>query len=126
MIEIDIDRDVVQTGAFVTGHVRWAGDARVNRIIIAAHWETRGEGNRVWGVARSVVFAPKTGVHEAKVPFRLMIPHAGPISFEGSLITIVWSIKVRIDQSGLDEFAESAFRVEPRRLGAGLHSEVKT
>jgi len=124
VIEIDIDRDLVQAGTFVTGRVRWKGDARVNRIIAAAHWETRGEGNRVWGVARSLVFTPKAGVHEATVPFRLMIPHAGPVSFEGTLIAIGWTLKVRIDQSGLDELGEKPFRVEPRKLGSGLHSAV--
>jgi hypothetical protein len=116
VIEIALDHEAVAAGGFVTGRVRWAGDSRVNRIIAAAQWETGGAGNRVWGVGRSTVFVPRDGAREAAFPVHLMVPHSGPVSFEGSLITIVWQLKVRIDQRGLDEFAEATFRVEPRKL----------
>ena len=59
---------------------------------------------------------PKPDDRAAAFPFRLMVPHAGPVSFEGELITIAWNVKVRIDQMGFDEFAEKPFRVTLRRM----------
>jgi hypothetical protein len=58
---------------------------------------------------------PPNGAREAAFPVHMMIPHGGPVSFEGSLITIVWQLKVRIDQRGFDEFAQAPFRVEARK-----------
>ena len=115
MIEIVLDREQVEAGGFLTGHLRWKGDARARRIIAAAQWETRGHGNRVWGVGRSVVFDLDAAAREAAHPFRLMIPHGGPVSFEGTVLTIAWAMRVRIDQLGFDEFAEVPFRVKPRQ-----------
>ncbi|MGZ7080092.1 MAG: hypothetical protein ACXVJT_11810 [Thermoanaerobaculia bacterium] len=114
MIEIAIDQNTVEAGDFLIARIHWAGDRRVNRIIAAAQWETAGKGNRVWGVGRSRVFVPNRGAHEATFPVRLMIPHEGPVSFEGTLIAIAWTLKVRVDQSGIDEYEEAPFRVEPR------------
>ena len=116
MIEIVLDYDSIEVGGFVSGEVRWKGDVRARRIIAAAQWATRGHGNRVWGVGRSAVFTPDAAARDAVYRFRLMIPHGGPVSFEGSLLTIAWTLNVRIDQRGFDELAEAPFRVKPRTV----------
>ncbi len=115
MIEISIDHAIVHAGDFLSGRVQWKGDRRPNRFIVAAQWETEGAGNARWGVGRGAVIVPRDDAREATLPVRLMIPHEGPISFKGSLITITWKLRVRVDQPGSDEFAEAAFRVEPRK-----------
>jgi hypothetical protein len=109
MITIKLDEETVPAGGFLSASVDWYGDRAVRRIIVAAQWETKGEGNAVWGVGRSTILKPPGG----KV--RLMIPHEGPITFEGTLVKIVWKLRVQVDQPGFDEFGEVEFKVEPRR-----------
>ena len=114
MIELTLEAPSVHAGQVLTAHVRWRGDRQPSRIIVAAQWETAGEGNRAWGVGRSVVIVPREGEHAAAMPVRLLIPHEGPVSFSGSLLSIIWKVKARVDQPGRDELAEIAFHVAPR------------
>ena len=118
MITIDVDQQAVAVGDFVTGHVRWASqhDRRARQLLVALEWRTDGAGNRARGVSRAMRFVPKPADRAAAFPFRLMVPHEGPASFDGKLISIAWYVKVRIDQPGFDEFADKAFRVTLRRL----------
>ena len=116
MISIGIDQRTVATGGVLTANVRWSadGDRRARRIIVAAEWKTEGKGDKAVGVARSVTVTPSPDAREAIVPVRFLIPYEGPITFQGTLISLVWILRVRVDQFGLDEFAEKEFRVEPR------------
>jgi hypothetical protein len=118
MIVIEVDQQTVAVGDFVTGHVRWASehDRRARRILVGLRWHTDGTGNRVNGYPRAMSFQPKPEHRAAAFPFRLMVPHEGPVSFEGELITVGWTVKVQVDQPGPDEFAETSFRVTPRRV----------
>ena len=117
MIAIDIDHHSVDVGGFVTGHVRWTSedDKRARRILVGLEWRTEGAGNRARGVSRAMSFAPKPDDRAAHFPFRLMVPHEGPVSFAGELITMGWHVKVRVDRIGFDEFAERPFRVTLRK-----------
>lgn len=118
MIAIEIDRQTVAVGDFVTGHVRWSStdDRRVRQIVVGLEWRTDGPGNCAHGVTRAMHFDPKPGDRTAFFPFRLMVPHEGPVSFKGELITMLWHVRVRIDQFGIDELAEKPFRVTLRRM----------
>jgi len=118
VIKIDIDQQAVVVGDFVAGHVRWASDhdRRARQLLVGLEWRTDGAGNRARGMSRAMRFVPQPGDRAAAFPFRLMVPHEGPASFEGELISISWCVKVRIDQPGFDEFAETPFRVTLRRL----------
>ena len=112
MISIKIDADAVMAGEFVTGRVFWSGH-RPRRIIVAAVWETVSDANKVRGVGRAMEHVPRGA--EETFPFRLLIPHEGPITFKGELTGVIWKLKVRVDQPGFDEFAESEFRVSAGR-----------
>ncbi len=121
MIAIDIDRQSVAAGEFVTGHVRWGADddRRARQILVALEWRTDGAGNQVHGVSRAMRFVPRPGDRAAAFPFRLMAPHQGPVSFEGELITVSWFVKVRVDRPGFDEFGDKPFRVTIRKRPTG-------
>ena len=118
MIVIDIDQQAVAAGDFVTGHVRWGSteDRRARQILVGLEWRTRGAGNRARGVARAMRFVPKPSDRAAAFDVRLMVPHEGPVSFEGELIAVDWYVRVRVDHAGIDEVAEKPFRVSLRRL----------
>ena len=126
MIDILLNHDVVPVGAFVDGRVTWHSDRRVHRVIASAEWRTRGKGNPAWGVGRSLIIKPAATARNGEFHFHLMIPHGGPVSYDGTLIVIEWFLAVRLDQSGLDETATRVFRVEPRRLGAAAATGTRS
>src|SRR5213078_503901 len=96
----------------------WSGDDdhRQRRILAAAVWETDGSGNPARGLGRATEFVAREA--SAMFSFRLLIPHEGPVSYKGQLTGIVWKLRVRVEQPGFDEFAESVFHVVPRHRGA--------
>lgn len=117
MIEISLDHDAVQAGAFLDGHVAWRSDKHVERVIASAEWRTQGKGDPAWGVGRSLVVTPAPGTHGGEFRFHLMIPHGGPVTYDGTLMSIEWLLAVRLDQRGFDETASRTFRVESHRPG---------
>jgi len=117
MIAIELDRDTVAAGEFVTARVRWAADhdRAARQILAALEWRTEGKGNTARGIGRAMRFVPPRRDDRAAVfPVHLMVPHEGPVSFAGELTAIVWHLRVRVDQRGPDEIAEVAFRVTLR------------
>jgi hypothetical protein len=117
VIGIALDKDVVEAGEFLTGTVHWLadGDRLARQLIVAAEWRTDGQGNRAYGIGRAAVFPLPPGVRERSVRLRLLIPYEGPVTFTGELMSVNWTLRVRVDQSGLDQTIESAFRVIPRQ-----------
>jgi hypothetical protein len=116
VIDILLNHDAVPVGTFVDGSVTWRSDRRVHRVIASAEWRTRGKGNPAWGLGRSLIVTPAATARHGEFHFHLMIPHGGPVSYDGTLIVIEWFLAVRLDQSGLDETATKVFRVQARRL----------
>lgn len=117
MIAIALDTDLVEAGQFLTGKIHWTGDevSGATRIIAAAEWRTDGAGNIASGVGRATHFVVRENQRDGVFPFRFLIPHEGPVSFEGELITMAWKLRVRVEGKGFDEFGEAEFRVEVRR-----------
>ena len=114
MIEVTLKQDVVMTGHRIEGEIRWMSDAP-KRILVAAEWQATAFHGTKRGVGRSMVVTPRTGEHQGAFPVRMLIPHEGPASFDGQLIQIRWTLWVRIERPGLDEFANCDFRVVPGR-----------
>jgi len=117
VIDIDLEEPEVATGGFLSARVRWSSDKerQPRRIVIVAEWETGGAGDRVRGVGRSKQFVPPANRHGGELRVRLLIPHEGPVSFEGQAVSIAWKLWVRIDQWGVDEVSHAEFRVHARR-----------
>lgn len=115
MITVRVDSAAVQAGGFVTGEVRWTAedDRRPHLIVATAEWVAAGGGNEILGVARAQQI-PVNGRRELTMPLRMRIPHEGPLSFKGIVMSISWKINVRVHVSGFDEFADVEFRVAPR------------
>lgn len=118
MILIQFDSGTVAAGSFLSGDVTWRpdedDDPAPREIVVSAEWDIEGSGYPTSGRARSTRFTPAGDGREFKFPFRLLIPYDGPISFEGELMKVVWTLNVRADKRGLDERTEVEFRVEPR------------
>ena len=123
MIRIELDDDAVAAGSLLTGTVRWTAEdgRRARRIIIAAQWQTGGAGIIAHGVGRGTIVQPGNA-REAQIPFRLLIPHEGPVTFQGKLIAMSWRLCVRVERTGFDEQADVPFRVTARESGAARRS----
>jgi len=116
MIGVTLDKEVVEAGDFLSGTVQWAvdGDQATRHIVVMLRWETDGTGNRANGNPRAVSLPIAQGRREGSTPFRMMIPHEGPITFDGELVQVRWSVRVHVDRRGLDERTETEFRVVAR------------
>ena len=116
MIELALKTDEVMTGHRFEGEIRWSSDA-ATRVIAAAEWQAVAFHGTKRGVGRATAYVPKRGENHGAFPVRMLIPHEGPMSYEGEVIQIRWSLWVRIERAGPDEFAKVDFRVVPRKLG---------
>jgi hypothetical protein len=116
MIVVALDNESVCVGEFLSGTIHWtADDERVPfRISIAAVWHTEGESNRARGFGRGAEFPVAEGQRSATLPFRLLIPYEGPITFTGALVSVSWKVVVRVERRGIDEVAEAPIEVKPR------------
>ncbi len=120
MIEIALDSDAVMTGHFVSAHVRWRVDQErpARRIIVSAQWDAEAFNGKVRGVGRSMQHVPRGNERQGAFPVRLLIPHEGPTSFQGEVITIAWNLWAHLDHPSHNEFAHALFRVTPRHHAA--------
>jgi hypothetical protein len=77
-------------GETVEGTVGWHFDAPARSVELRLLWYTEGKGDQDVGVVESVPLA-NPGTDEVR-PFRLRLP-AGPYSFSGRLISLVWALE---------------------------------
>jgi hypothetical protein len=117
MIGVTLGSDTVMAGHFLTAEVQWSSDAShpARRILVSAAWETSAFNGTRRGVARSIAHVAGRGENQGRFPVRLLIPHEGPVSFKGEVLTIEWKLWARIDRPGIDEVADVGFRVIPLR-----------
>src|SRR3954465_3126980 len=76
-------------GETVEGTVGWHFDAPARSVELRLLWYTEGKGDQDVGVVASVPLA-NPGMDEIR-PFQIRLP-AGPYSFSGRLISLVWAL----------------------------------
>jgi hypothetical protein len=77
-------------GDDVEGTVRWRLDQPPRSIELRLFWYTEGKGDQDVGVVEALPFAdPGQEDHRS---FRFRLP-AGPFSFSGKLISLLWAIE---------------------------------
>ena len=90
-LELEGGKLAYAPGEEVRGRASWALEGDPESVEVHLFWRTEGRGTTNTEIAESVRFeAP--GRRDAR-EFRLKAP-AGPYSFEGKLITILWSVEV--------------------------------
>ncbi len=77
-------------GETVEGTVGWHFDAPARSVEVRLLWYTEGKGDQDVGVVASVPLA-NPGADEIR-PFQIRLP-AGPYSFSGRLISLVWALE---------------------------------
>jgi hypothetical protein len=96
-------------GQEVTGTVSWNLPSPPTFAQLQLYWTTRGKGTVDLEVIDSVSFESPPG--SAEHPFRFRLPAAGPYSFSGKLISLVWLLKLHVKPS--KETVEAAITVSP-------------
>ena len=119
MIALVLDRDAVAAGSFLTGTLQWTGAGRpARRLFAVLEWRTDGEANVARGIGRGVQIPIVPGQREGNFPLRLLVPYEGPVSYEGTLLSIRWFLRVRVDQRGVDDQVEMEVKVVPRGMSS--------
>lgn len=119
MIEIRI-KEICEwrVGEVVEGEMIWTPEKEVKsaRIKVELDWTTEGRGNRDSGTVAAVERECRAPIQGAgiRLPFSLRIPEAGPVSYDGKLIRIIWMVRAQADISWtIDEEEQRVIRVGP-------------
>lgn len=103
----------------VEGTVSWHFDRPAKSVELRLLWYTEGKGDQDSQIAATVPFA-SPGENEVR-PFRVRLP-AGPFSFSGQLISLVWALEA-VAEPG-DRAERLPITVSPARreivLGSGV------
>lgn len=98
-------------GDEVEGTVRWRLDPPPRSLELRLFWYTQGKGDQDVGIVATLPLADpgiegySEGGSEGSRPFRFRLP-AGPYSFSGKLISLLWAIEAVAETAGSGAQAE--------------------
>ena len=78
-------------GEVIEGTASWQLERAAQSVELRLFWYTRGKGDQDVGVAETVSF-PAPALQDRR-SFRISLP-AGPYSFSGKLISLLWALEV--------------------------------
>lgn len=100
MTELSIDLNPARSGFTpgeeVAGTVSWSTDKPGEKVELRLFWFTRGKGTEDAGIVDTQSFEG-SAARESR-PFRFRLP-AGPYSFSGQLISLVWALELVLASS---------------------------
>ena len=102
------DRFVVAPGEEVAGMVSWSLEEPAEKLELRLFWYTEGKGSQDIGIVETADFASPG--REGREEFRFILP-AGPVSFSGKLISIIWALELVALPEG--ETAQQELLVSP-------------
>lgn len=91
----------------IKGSVHWVLDKEPKDMAVRLFWYTRGRGTEDLSIVASVSIPPKK---RGEADFHFPIP-AGPYTFSGKLISVIWAIECVANPS--DECARQEITVSP-------------
>ena len=116
-IELTDDRTNFAPGEEVSGTVSWSTEQTGEKLELRLFWFTRGKGTEDAGIVEKIQF-DRPSPHETR-PFRFHLP-AGPYSFSGRLISLVWALE--LVASGSKTVVRRELEVGPDRREVRLES----
>ena len=111
-ISLVLDDDVVACGETVSGVFSWSSDRQMRKARVVLRYKTEGRGDTNREDVTVTDFEPSpSGQHR----FHLRVPHDGPPTYVGDLITLRWSVRGYLDLPGRkDARSEQSIDVVPR------------
>jgi hypothetical protein len=99
-----------ECGGAVTGTASWSGNRGHRPVAVVLRYRTQGRGDTDSAiVARADLGAAESG----RARFRLEVPVAGPVSYNGQLIRLLWQVAVQIP-AGRGGIASQDLTIAPR------------
>ncbi len=96
-IQIDLDQPWAECGGYITGTVSWSGTQNPRSARVTLRYKTHGRGDTdKKDVSEIEVHTDSQGYHQ----FQLPVPAAGPVSFDGNLISLLYEVQLRLDLKG--------------------------
>lgn len=91
MIDFYLDSDSIEAGSELNGSCIWTPHTRKNEkpLNLEIGWRTEGKGIS----DEETLFKTEIRASE-RTYFKSQIPIAGPVSYDGHLIRIIWEIRV--------------------------------
>lgn len=120
-IEIDRGRTAFMPGERIEGRMSWRLNDSPSRISLRLFWHTAGRGTTDVKVVDEMVLDDAAAAGSA--PFALQLP-AGPYSFSGRLISLIWSLELLVGPGSQVERRDlvvsptgNEIRIDPNRDG---------
>ena len=103
MISIVLDDVRVVAGDRISGHVTYSPNEKTppKTATVELVWRTEGRGTKEHEVVRSLTLSPAELSTGSAIPFTFQTPYEGPITYNGSLLRIIWEIKTTVTLPGL-------------------------
>ncbi|MGI9615715.1 MAG: hypothetical protein ACR2QO_22575 [Acidimicrobiales bacterium] len=104
-VQVDLEQGIVEVGGIFRGRLQRRGEVddlasgsnqQVRAVRLTLGYETEGRGD----VDKQTVAEQRFPVDEygrVDASFGLAVPSNGPISYDGRLIRVLWSIQARVD-----------------------------
>ncbi len=120
LFEVWLEKDRAQVGETIAGRVTFAHPpseklAKVKAVTIELRARVHGSGDSESVVGAKGVLR-QGPVTMAELPFRLLVPADGPVSFQGRYVKIDWEVVAELDIPwAIDPKRVRPIVVEPRR-----------
>lgn len=116
-IELADCREAFEPGEELRGTVSWSLESRPRSVQVRLFWFTRGKGTADAGIVETLNFdMPRE--NEIR-PFRFELP-AGPYSFSGRLISLIWAVELVTEHP--NEVTRREFVLAPLRHEIALET----
>ncbi|AFZ61257.1 hypothetical protein H6G54_02900 [Anabaena cylindrica FACHB-243] len=109
----DADVDSLEVSSDLTGSCTWIPDGKnkENSLTLTIGWRTEGRGS----IDSEIIYETEL-IQSETTYFKCKIPVAGPISYDGKLLRIIWEIVVsRRKWLGKDTLKTQIVRVIPQQ-----------
>lgn len=113
MINFYLDSDSFEVGSILTGSCLFTPDTQKKEkpLKLTIGWRTEGRGDKDKEVLYETEVKPSERTY-----FKCKIPMAGPVSYDGQLLRIIWEIVVtRQKIIGQDKLKTQVLHVIPRQ-----------
>lgn len=119
MVRIELDRKELRTDERLRGSAVWqsGGGKNPRKIEVQWRWRVVKPGQDRVEVVDNTVIMEVGDRSQVTVPFDFEIPAEGPLSYSGTLFSIVWEVFVNADLPWARDESETAIvKVSPKRF----------
>jgi hypothetical protein len=105
MIHLTLDQHTVAAGHSLSGTLIYQQTSSrqhaPDRTTLELRWYTEGRGTCDRQTIHSLTLNPEKLATGVPIPFTLKIPDEGPITYNGSLLRIIWEVQAKANYPGL-------------------------